>query len=37
MDFRYETKESDRDFHKKRVAFLIINNELIRENKRWKK
>ncbi len=28
MDYRYETKEEIMDFHKKRIAFIIINNEL---------
>ena len=28
MDYRYETKESARDFHKQRRAFLIYKNEV---------
>lgn len=28
MDFRYETKDEVRNFHKQRVAFIIINNEI---------
>lgn len=28
MDFRYETKEEARDFHKKRKSFIIINGKL---------
>ena len=28
MDYRYETKEEARDFHKKRKAFIIINGKL---------
>lgn len=28
MDFRYETKDEARDFHKQRKAFIIMNNEL---------
>ena len=28
MDYRYETKESARDFHKQRKAFLIYKNKV---------
>ena len=28
MDYRYETKREVRDFHKQRIAFVIINNEI---------
>ena len=28
MDYRYETKDEARDFHKQRKAFVILNNEL---------
>ncbi len=28
MDYRYETKEDARDFHKKRKAFIILDNKL---------
>lgn len=28
MDYRYETKDSSRDFHKQRKAFIILNNKL---------
>lgn len=28
MDFRYETKDEARDFHKQRKAFIILNGEL---------
>lgn len=28
MDFRYETKDEARNFHKQRRAFIIMNNEL---------
>ena len=28
MDYRYETKNEVRDFHKQRIAFVIINNEI---------
>ena len=28
MDYRYETKNEVRDFHKKRIAFIIINNKI---------
>lgn len=28
MDFRYETKKGVRDFHKQRIAFVILNNEI---------
>lgn len=28
MDYRYETKNEVRDFHKQRKAFLILNDEL---------
>jgi hypothetical protein len=26
MDYRYETKDEARDFHKQRIAFIILNN-----------
>ena len=29
MDYRYETKDSARDFHRRRSAFLIYNGELL--------
>ena len=29
MDYRYDTKKSIRDFHKQRIAFIIINDEII--------
>ena len=29
MDYRYETKDEARDFHKMRKAFIILNNKLI--------
>jgi len=29
MDFRYETKNEDRNFHKQRIAFIIINYNII--------
>ena len=28
MDYRYETKDSARDFHRQRKAFIILNNKL---------
>ena len=28
MDYRYETKDEARDFHKQRKAFIILNNVL---------
>lgn len=28
MDYRYETKNEARDFHKQRRAFVIVNNKL---------
>ena len=28
MDYRYETKDSTRDFHKQRKAFIILNNNV---------
>ncbi|HOZ88925.1 MAG TPA: hypothetical protein PK737_01675 [Bacilli bacterium] len=28
MDYRYETKKAIRDFHKQRLAFIIINDEV---------
>ena len=28
MDYRYETKDSARDFHKQRKAFIILNNNV---------
>lgn len=28
MDYRYETKEEARDFHRKRIAFVILNNKI---------
>ena len=28
MDYRYETKDEARDFHKQRRAFVILNNKL---------
>ena len=28
MDFRYETKDKARDFHKRRIAFIIIDNNI---------
>ena len=28
MDYRYETKDEARDFHKQRKAFIILNGEL---------
>ena len=28
MDYRYETKEDARNFHKQRKAFIILNNKL---------
>lgn len=28
MDFRYETKDEARDFHKQRKAFIIVNSKL---------
>ena len=28
MDYRYETKDEARDFHRKRNAFIILNNKL---------
>ena len=28
MDYRYETKDEARDFHKQRRAFIILNDEL---------
>ena len=28
MDYRYETKDEARDFHKQRKSFIIINGEV---------
>ena len=28
MDYRYETKDSARDFHKQRKSFIILNNNV---------
>lgn len=28
MDYRYETKDDARDFHKQRKAFIVLNGEL---------
>lgn len=28
MDYRYETKNEARDFHKRRIAFIVIDNKL---------
>ncbi len=28
MDYRYETKDDARDFHKQRKAFIILNDRL---------
>lgn len=28
MDYRYETKDEARDFHRQRKAFIILNNKL---------
>ena len=28
MDYRYETKNESRDFHKQRKAFIILNNKI---------
>ena len=28
MDYRYETKDEARDFHKQRKAFIVLNNNL---------
>ena len=28
MDYRYETKDETRDFHKQRIAFIIYDNKI---------